>query len=69
MNKDLETRLTQNMVISATEFGIAIVQQIAAETLQKKPGMLLREFTKVLDRYHPNVQADAVVHVTPPPSE
>ena len=39
------------MVDSATEMGIAVVQEIAAETIKRKPGMSVKEFTKVLDEY------------------
>jgi hypothetical protein len=31
--------------------GIEIVQEIAAETLKRKPGIKVKEFTKVLDQY------------------
>jgi hypothetical protein len=46
-------RLTQieKMVDSATEMGIAVVQDIAVEVLKRKPGMSVKEFTKVLDDY------------------
>ena len=39
------------MVFAATEMGIEVVQEIAAETLKRKPGMSVKEFTKVLDQY------------------
>ena len=41
----------EKMVAATTEFGIHIVQSIAAETLKHKPGMSLQQFTKVLDEY------------------
>ena len=41
----------EKMVDSATEMGIAVVQEIAAETIKRKPGMSVKEFTKVLDEY------------------
>ena len=34
-----------------TKFGIGIVQHMAAEVLQKKPGLSLKEFTKILDDF------------------
>jgi hypothetical protein len=39
------------MVFAVTEMGIEMVQEIAAETLKRKPGMQVKEFTKVLDQY------------------
>lgn len=42
--------LTQNMVCAATEFGIGIVQEMAAIALQQKPGMSLKNFTQVMDQ-------------------
>ena len=39
------------MVFAVTEMGIEIVQEIAAETVKRKPGMSVKEFTKVLDQY------------------
>ena len=43
--------LIQKMVFAATEVGIAVVQEIAEEALKRKPGLSLKEFTKVLDKY------------------
>ncbi len=51
INDELKTVLTENMVFASTEFGIAVVQAIAAQTLAQRPGMSLKEFTKVLDDY------------------
>ena len=34
-----------------TKFGIGIIQHMAAEILQKKPGLSLKEFTKILDEF------------------
>ena len=48
---DLRTTLTQNMTHAAIELGIGVVQEIASETLKRKPGMSVKEFTKVLDDY------------------
>lgn len=44
-------KLTKQMVISATLLGINIVQTIAEETLKKKPGLSLKDFTHMLDLY------------------
>ena len=43
--------LTQNMTYAAIELGIGVVQEIAAETIKRRPGMSVKEFTKVLDEY------------------
>jgi hypothetical protein len=48
---DLRTNLTQNMTHAAIELGIGVVQEIASETLKRKPGMSVKEFTKILDQY------------------
>ena len=48
---DLRTTLTQNMTHAAIELGIGVVQEIARETLKRKPGMSVKEFTKILDQY------------------
>ena len=48
---DLRTALTQNMTHAAIELGIGVVQEIASETLKRKPGMSVKEFTKILDQY------------------
>ena len=49
--RDSRIALSQKMVFAATEMGIEIVQEIALETLKRKPGMSVKEFTKVLDQY------------------
>ena len=49
--RDNRLELSKNMVLAVTEMGIEIVQEIAAETLKRKPGMKVKEFTKVLDQY------------------
>ena len=49
--RDNRLELSKNMVFAVTEMGIEIVQEIAAETLKRKPGMKVKEFTKVLDQY------------------
>jgi hypothetical protein len=49
--RDNRIALSQKMVFAATEMGIEIVQEIALETLKRKPGMSVKEFTKVLDQY------------------
>lgn len=51
MAADLKTTLTQNMVMASTEFGIAVVKEIAEQSLLQKPDMPLRDFTRVLDQY------------------
>ena len=48
---NLRTTLTQNMTHAAIELGIGVVQEIANETLKRKPGMSVKEFTKILDQY------------------
>jgi len=49
--RDTRVALSQKLVFAITEMGIEIVQEIAAETLKLKPGLSLKEFTKVLDDY------------------
>ena len=49
--RDTRLELSKNMVFAVTEMGIEMVQEIAAETLKRKPGMSVKEFTKVLDQY------------------
>ena len=49
--RDNRLELSKNMVFAVTEMGIEMVQEIAAETLKRKPGMSVKEFTKVLDQY------------------
>ena len=49
--RDNRLELSKNMVFAVTEMGIEIVQEIAAETLKRKPGIKVKEFTKVLDQY------------------
>ena len=49
--RDNKTELSQNLVHEMTKFGIGIVQHMAAEILQKKPGLSLKEFTKLLDDF------------------
>ena len=49
--RDSKTELSQNLVHEMTKFGIGIVQHMAAEVLQKKPGLSLKEFTKLLDDF------------------
>ena len=43
--------LINEMVHHATKMGIGVVQEIAAATVKRKPGMSVKEFTKVLDDY------------------
>ena len=49
--RDTRIALSQKLVFAVTETGIEIVQEIAAETLKIKPGLSLKEFTKILDDY------------------
>jgi hypothetical protein len=49
--KEEQTKLTERMVLTATELGISVVQTIAAETLKTKPGLSLRDFTHILDTF------------------
>ena len=49
--RDSKVELSQNLVLEMTKFGIGIVQHMAAEILQKKPGLSLKEFTKILDDF------------------
>tara|TARA_B100000809_G_C14741620_1_gene388800 strand:- start:45 stop:275 length:231 start_codon:yes stop_codon:yes gene_type:complete len=49
--RDNQMELSQDLVFEMTKFGIGIVQQIAKETLKRKPGISVKEFTKVLDQY------------------
>jgi len=43
--------LIEDVVSTAVELGFAVVQEVAAEALVKKPGLSLKEFTKLLDQY------------------
>ena len=49
--RDSRVELSQDLVHEMTKFGIGIVQHMAAEILQKKPGLSLKEFTKILDDF------------------
>ena len=49
--RDSKVELSQDLVLEMTKFGIGIVQHKAAEILQRKPGISLKEFTKVLDDF------------------
>ncbi len=49
--RDSKVELSQDLVHEMTKFGIGIVQHMAAEILQKKPGLSLKEFTKILDEF------------------
>ena len=49
--RDSKIELSQNLVLELTNFGIGIIQHMAAEILQKKPGLSLKEFTKILDDF------------------
>ena len=43
--------LIQSMVFTAVEVGFAVAQELATETLARKPGLSLKEFTKIMDEY------------------
>ena len=43
--------LINEMVHHATKMGIGVVQEIAEAAVKRKPGMSVKEFTKVLDDY------------------
>ena len=49
--RDSKLELSQSLVLEMTKFGIGIIQHMAAEILQKKPGLSLKEFTKILDEF------------------
>ena len=49
--RDSRIELSQDLVHEMTKFGIGIVQHMAAEILQKKLGLSLKEFTKILDDF------------------
>tara|TARA_R110000787_G_scaffold104340_3_gene211216 strand:+ start:1703 stop:1885 length:183 start_codon:yes stop_codon:yes gene_type:complete len=49
--KSHREKLTEDMVYASTELGIEITQEIAAQVLVQRPGISLKEFTKVLDDY------------------
>ena len=49
--RDNQIELSQNLVFEMTKFGIGIVQEIAKETLKRKPGISTKEFVKILDQY------------------
>ena len=47
------------MVHAATEMGFGVVQEIAEQTVKRKPGMSVKEFTKVLDDFLEKQKAQA----------
>ena len=49
--RDNRIDLSQKMIFAATEMGIAIIQEIAAEAVKRKPGLSVKDFMKVLDQY------------------
>ena len=60
MNQDSNAQITlgderiaqiNKMVHAATEMGFGVVQEIAAQTVKRKPGCTVKEFTKILDDY------------------
>jgi hypothetical protein len=50
-NRDGRIDLAHKVVLAATEMGFGIVQEIAVETLKRKPGCTVKEFVKILDQY------------------
>ena len=57
--RDSKQELSQSLVFEVTKFGIEIVQHMAAEILKRKPGMSVKEFTKVLDEFLEKQEAKA----------
>ena len=60
MSQDPNTQITlsdpriaqiNRMVHAATEMGFGVVQEIAEQTVKRKPGCTVKEFTKILDDY------------------
>ena len=49
--RDSKLELSESLVFEMTKFGIGIVQHMAAEILQQKPGISVKEFTKLLDDF------------------
>ena len=43
--------LIDEMVHHATKMGIGVVQEIAEETLKRKPGCTIKQFMQILDQY------------------
>jgi len=58
--KKEQEKLTKKTVLAATELGINIVQEIAAQSLKQKPGLSLKEFTRILDQYVQKVKTDGL---------
>ena len=58
--KKEQEELTKKTVLAATELGINIVQEIAAQSLKQKPGLSLKEFTRILDQYVQKVKTDGL---------
>ena len=49
--RDSKLELSESLVFEMTKFGIGIVQHMAAEILQRKPGISVKEFIKILDDF------------------
>jgi len=58
--KKEQEELTKKTVLAATELGINVVQEIAAQALKQKPGLSLKEFTRMLDQYVQKVKTDGL---------
>ena len=56
-----DARIAQinKMVHAATEMGFGVVQEIAEQTVKRKPGCTVKEFTKILDQYLESQKAQA----------
>lgn len=54
--KDRKIKLTEDVVVAATELGIQVVKEMIAGALHERPQMTLKEFTAVLDKYQEKVQ-------------
>jgi hypothetical protein len=56
MDNKQNIALTEQLVYSATAFGIHIVRQIAAETLSRQPNISLQQFLVILKQYEIQVK-------------
>lgn len=48
---DKKLELTEKMVHTAVEFGVAVVKEMAEGALRTQPNMSLMQFLNVLDQY------------------
>ncbi len=56
---DPKIKLSENMVLACTEFGIAVAQEVAAKALEQRPSMTLREFILVMNDYVARARKEA----------